>query len=404
MKLTAKNIIIASLFCLILLPQTVSAGNLPVNAYLFYGDGCPHCAQERQFLFNDLKSEYSNLEIYEYEIYNNRNNILLLQQVSNELGVGVDGVPFLIIGGHHFVGYADGITSKEIKQKVAECSIHKCSDPIASIVGIKEKEIVQELKNENTGNVFTEKIIKLPIIGEIDAVSFSLPILTIVMGLLDGFNPCAMWTLLFLISLLLGMNNRKRMWILGTIFITASASVYFLFMAAWLNLILFLGFVIWFRISIGILALLGGGYSIKEFLFNKISGCKVVGDEKRQKTFEKIRLIVQQNSLWLAIGGIIVLAFVVNLVELICSAGLPAIYTQVLSLNQMNGLQYYLYIAIYIFFFMLDDLFVFFVAMITLEMTGITTKYARIARLIGGLVMLMIGILLIFKPEFLMFR
>jgi len=98
MKLTAKNIIIASLFCLILLPQTVSAGNLPVNAYLFYGDGCPHCAQERQFLFNDLKSEYSNLEIYEYEIYNNRNNILLLQQVSNELGVGVDGVPFLIIG------------------------------------------------------------------------------------------------------------------------------------------------------------------------------------------------------------------------------------------------------------------------------------------------------------------
>ena len=86
------------------------------------------------------------------------------------------------------------------------------------------------------------------------------------MGALDGFNPCAMWTLLFLISLLLEIENRKRMWILGTAFIVASASVYFLFMSAWLNLILFLGFVIWIRMFIGIMALLGGGYSLKEFI------------------------------------------------------------------------------------------------------------------------------------------
>jgi hypothetical protein len=174
-------------------------------------------------------------------------------------------------------------------------------------------------------------------------------------------------------------------------------------MSAWLNLILFLGFVVWVRTSIGILALLGGGYSIKEFLFNKDSGCKVAGDEKRQKTFEKMKLAIQQNSLWLAMGGIIMLAFAVNVVELICSAGLPAIYTQVLALNKMVGWQYYLYILIYIFFFMLDDLLIFFVAMVTLEMTGITTKYARISRFVGGVVMLLIGLMLIFKPEWLMF-
>jgi hypothetical protein len=154
---------------------------------------------------------------------------------------------------------------------------------------------------------------------------------------------------------------------------------------------------------IGILALAGGGYSIKEFIFNKDSGCKVAGDEKRQKTFERLKLAVQQNSLWLALGGIVVLAFAVNLVELICSAGLPAVYTQVLALNEMAGWQYYSYILLYIFFFMLDDLFIFFVAMITLEMTGITTKYAKASRLIGGLVMLAIGLMLIFKPEWLMF-
>jgi hypothetical protein len=223
------------------------------------------------------------------------------------------------------------------------------------------------------------------------------------MGALDGFNPCAMWTLLFLISLLLGMENRKRMWILGTAFIVASASVYFLFMSAWLNLILFLGFVIWIRVLIGVFALAGGCYSIKEFIFNKDGGCKVAGDEKRRKIFERLKLSVQQNSLWFALGGIFVLAFAVNLVELICSAGLPAIYTQILALNEMAGWRYYFYILLYIFFFMLDDLFIFFVAMITLEMSGITTKYAKASRLIGGIVMLAIGLMLIFKPEWLMF-
>jgi len=251
--------------------------------------------------------------------------------------------------------------------------------------------------------VFIPPMIKVPILGEVEIKKFSLPILTILLGILDGFNPCAMWTLLFLISLLLGMKNRKRMWLLGSAFIVASAAVYFLFMSAWLNLILFLGFVVWVRILIGILALLGGGYSLKDFIFNKNSGCKVVGDEKRQKTFEKIKLAVQQKSLWLSLGGIIVLAFAVNLVELICSAGLPAVYTQVLALNDMVSWQYYLYILLYIFFFMLDDLFIFFVAMVTLEMTGITTKYTRTSRLIGGLVMLAIGLMLILKPAWLMF-
>jgi hypothetical protein len=223
------------------------------------------------------------------------------------------------------------------------------------------------------------------------------------MGILDGFNPCAMWTLLFLISLLLGMKDRKKMWILGSAFIVASASVYFIFMSAWLNLILFLGFIAWVRIIIGILALLGGAHSLKEG-FSENSGCKVTNNEKRLKIFERLKSVINQNNFLIALSGIIILAFMVNLVELICSAGLPAIYTQVLALNELSTWQYYLYILAYILFFMIDDLFVFFVAMITLEMTGITTRYAKYSRLIGGIIMFLIGLLLIFKPEWLMFK
>ncbi len=427
MKSLMTKIVALFAFGCILLSQVAHAETLPVNAYVFYGDGCPHCGAERYYLSHELTEKYPNVNIREYEIYNNQDNILLLQEVAKKLDVIVDGVPFLIIGDQTFVGFADGISSSQIENRVRTCSVDACPDSVASIVGvanptlerIKEPTGTPEIvaigtktdaerasdasNDREIGSAEELTTIELPLLGKIDAMDFSLPMLTIVMGALDGFNPCAMWTLLFLISLLLGIENRKRMWLLGSAFIVASASVYFLFMSAWLNLILFLGFVIWVRILIGSVALIGGGYSIKEFIFNKESGCKIAGAEERQKTFEKLKRIVQQNSLWLSLGGIILLAFAVNLVELICSAGLPAIYTQVLALNDLMPWQRYLYILLYIFFFMLDDLFVFFVAMITLQMTGITTKYTRISRLVGGLIMLAIGLMLIFKPGWLMF-
>jgi len=309
-------------------------------------------------------------------------------------------VPFTIIGDKQFTGFSEYSTPKDLENRIKYCLSNQCPDSIAELAGVAG--------NDGSGNGAEngdENInqINLPIIGRVDITSFSLPVLTVVMGALDGFNPCAMWTLLFLISLLLGMQNRKRMWMLGAAFIIASAFVYFLFMTAWLNLILFLGFIIWVRIFIGLVALASGIYNLREFFVNKYSICKIAGEEKRQKVFDKIKSITQMHSFWLALGGIIILAFAVNLVELICSAGLPAIYTQVLSLNNLAGWQYYLYIALYIFIFMLDDLIVFFTAMITLEVTGISAKYTRASRLIGGILMFTIGLLLIFKPQLLMF-
>lgn len=243
----------------------------------------------------------------------------------------------------------------------------------------------------------------LPIFGTIQTANLSLPVLSIVMGILDGFNPCAMWTLLFLISLLLGMKNKKRMWILGMTFIATSAFIYFLFLTAWLNFFLILGFVFWVRIAIGLIAIGVGIYNLRDYQTNKDGACKVTGDEKKRKTFDKLKNITHEKKFILALGGIIILAFAVNLVELVCSAGLPAIYTQILSISNLSPGQHYFYILIYIFFFMIDDLIVFGIAMITLHAVGIQSKYSRFSRLIGGILMLIIGGLLLFKPEVLMF-
>jgi hypothetical protein len=324
-----------------------------------------------------------------------------MQKTANELGISAGGVPFLIIGNKEYVGYAEGTTDKEVESRIKYCLENNCPDSVSAIVNPTNIVSQNTAKNENNSNK-EKKIINLPIIGEIDALDFSLPLLTIFMGALDGFNPCAMWTLLFLISLLLGLKNRRRMWVLGTAFIIASALVYFLFMAAWLQLILFLGFIAWVRTAIGLLAVVGGGYNLRSYVKEK-GGCKVTGNEKRQLVFAKMKAIAQQNSLWLALGGIILLAFAVNLVELVCSAGFPAVFTQVLSLSGLSTWQYYAYIILYIFFFMLDDMIIFAIAMFTLEVAGISTKYGKWSKLIGGILMLIIGLLLIFKPELLMF-
>jgi len=368
-----------------------------VNLYFFWAEGCPHCANEKPFLAK-LEQRYDNLAVHSMEVTRNTENAELLARLGKELGADVSGVPFTVIGKQYFAGwYSEETTGKSIEDAV-QCAIeNQCPDVVGRLV----TPVTPDPSQESERNA-PERIV-LPIFGEIETKSVSLPVLTVIIAALDGFNPCAMWVLLFLISLLLGMKDRKKMWIFGGVFIGASAFVYFLFMAAWLSLFLFLGFIFWVRLAIGVVALGAGYYNLREYFTNPAGVCKVTGGEKRQRIFESLKKIVQEKHFLIALGGLVALAFAVNMVELICSAGLPAVYTQVLSMANLQGWQYYSYLALYIFIFMLDDLFVFFAAMVTLQITGVSSKYSRMSHLIGGIVMLAIGLLLVFKPEWLMF-
>jgi cytochrome c biogenesis protein CcdA/glutaredoxin len=382
-----------------------------INIYFFWGEGCPHCEKEKVFL-EKLEDKYPEVKVRELEVWGNPDNLKLMKDFAKELDVDVRGVPFTVVGEHYVIGWlSEEYTGKQLEEHV-ECALADgCQDVGAKLIaqGEVDEEVKGETVEESKEQEKKKEVVgipekmDLPIVGEIETKDFSLPVLTVVLGVLDGFNPCAMWVLVFLISLLLGLKDRKRMWILGIVFIITSAFVYFLFMAAWLNFILFIGMVTWVRVIIGLVALIGGGYNLREYIVNKDANCKVTNTEKRQKTFAKLKAITHKKNFWLAIGGIILLAFAVNLVEAVCSAGLPAVYTQILSLNDLSTIEYYLYILLYIFFFMLDDLIVFFVAMTTLRMTGADKKYARWSNLIGGVLMLIIGLILIFKPELLMF-
>ncbi len=404
-----------------------------VNLYFFWGNGCPHCEEENKFL-TKLEKENPSVTVNRYEVWGDAKNRDLFKQVGELLGTDVRGVPFTVVGDKHVTGYYnDATTGEQIKQYIDYCLTNTCTDVMELLYPapaptpkddeppISPSPTPQVTPNDDPATpipppadpakndpwrdapISLPKEVTVPIVGKVNLTTLSLPIIAVILGTLDGFNPCAMWVLLFLISLLINLPDKNRRWLLGISFLLASGLVYFFFMAAWLNILLFVGFIAWVRIGIALFAIVAGSFSLNKYLKHK-TGCEVTGTESRKKTFEKLKKYTYDKSLLTAMLGIVGLAFAVNLVELLCSAGFPAIFTQILALNNLAGLQYYLYIGLYILFFMLDDLLIFFIAMRTLEVTGISTKYSKYSNLIGGLLMLVIGLLLIFKPDILMFN
>lgn len=375
-----------------------------LNIYLFYGDGCPHCAKEKEYL-NELKESY-DIDLKLYEVWYDEDNIDLLNRVQEALDAESNYVPYTVIGDSHFIGFNDN-TKTQIKKAIEECMEKECDDIVNKVINneeiIKDNDITEKQIEETTEE---DNIKTIPLLGDVNIKEFSLPIISIVMGLVDGFNPCAMWILIFLISMLLGTKDRKRMWILGLTFILTSAIIYFLIMIAWLNIALKMNQIICIRNIIAIIALIGAFINLKSFYksIKKDVGCEVVDNKKRKNIIDRIKKFTTKQSLILAMLGIMLLAVSVNIIEFACSAGLPLLFTQILSLNDLSSLEYFLYIIIYIIFFLFDDIIIFTIAMISLKVTGISNKYNKYSHLIGGIIMFIIGLLLLLKPEWIMFN
>lgn len=390
--------IISFLFfiCLCLLPNIVSAEE--VNLYLFHSKDCSHCKQERLWL-ETIKDEYEYLNIYEYEVTRNQENSDLLDKVKERFMTDTPYVPFTVVGDKYWVGFGENAKSGII-EIVEKYNTQEHRDIVYEVINNIDNSTIED------GDKIDDTFV-IPILGEINAKNVSLPILSIIVGFVDGFNPCAMWVLIFLISMLMGMKNKKRMWTLGLTFLVASALVYLVFMFAWLNVAVSLVQINWIRILVAVIALIGAFVNLKNWykaIKTKDDGCEVVDSKRRKKIMNHIKKFTSEKSFWLAIIGVIGLAFAVNLIELACSAGLPLIFTQVLALNNLTILQSIIYVTLYILFFLLDDIVVFTIAMKTLELTGISTKYTKYSHLIGGIIMLLIGVLMIVKPSWLMFN
>ena len=406
MKIIKKLILSFIFFFIVFTSVSAKEDKNIVNLYLFHSNTCPHCEAEIKLL-NKLQKDYPNLKIYKYEISDEKNSKLMNEVVTlyNQKSYGV---PLTIIGDKVYTGYSEENTKKTFISVIEYYSKYGYKDKVGEYIGNIELP-KYEIKDDQPEidkfiNEYNNYSVDIPLIGEIEVKNLTLPVLSVVIGALDGFNPCAMWILLFLISMLIGMKDKKRMWTLGLTFLVTSAIMYLMFMLAWLNVASFLISVNWVRLLIALIALVGGLINLRGYFKKQSDGCEVVDDKKRNKIFDKIRKFTTEKNFVLAIIGVITLAVSVNIVELACSAGLPVMFIEILSLNNLSTIEYMIYILIYIVCFLLDDLIVFIIAMSTLKLTGISTKYGKLTKLIGGILLILIGILLIFKPEWLMFN
>lgn len=423
MKKILKFLIVFAVF--LLLPVSAKADEKVINIHLFYGNGCPHCAAEEEFLSDYLKDR-TDVKLYKYEIWYDSHNQELLSKVQKEMGTtNKNGVPFTVIGKKTIVGYADGVTDEQIKDAINYYLNNDYRDYAGEITGkVKKAEVKEDItkdesktedKKENKiekaddtkDSDQTDENVTVPVLGKINAKKVSLPILAVVLGFVDGFNPCAMWILIFLITMLFNMKDRKKMWILGLTFILTSGIVYLMFMLAWLNLATFISKIAFIRLLIAVIALVVGLINVYKYidsLKKKDEGCDVVDKKDRKKIMEKIISITHEKKFIIALLGIMVLAASVNIIELMCSIGIPLLFTQILAMNNLSTFSYMIYMFIYIFFFLIDDIIIFVISMVTLKVTGLSTKYTKYSHLIGGIIMLIIGLLLIIKPELLMFN
>ena len=355
-----------------------------VNIYLFYGSTCPHCADLKDLL-KLLEEKYKDrINVYKYEVWEDKKNYNIMMDVKEELRVNTSltSVPFTVIGTKYYTGYSEFV-GKDIERQIRlNLGLSKIDD---------EDTVIEQNK------------IKVPFMEEANASEIAVGTAAVILGFVDGFNPCAMWILLFIINMLFGMKDKKKMFLLGYTFLFTSALFYFLSM---LGINIVLGFISTNEIRglIGIVAIIAGIYNLYVYYRDrkKEDGCQVVDEKKRKNIMSKLKKIKNARNIFFAFGGIIALAISVNMVELACSAGFPTIFNEILVANNVTGIARILYLLLYVFFYMIDDMIVFTMSISTLTIAGVTTKYNKLVKIIGGILMIVMGLLLIFKPDWIM--
>lgn len=390
-----KRILLALILSFLFIPFSRIVAKNDVTIHLFYSSTCPHCKSEKEFLSTLKDVNIKKYEVGEYSDF--------LSKVREELGIKESVVPITIIGSDYIIGFNEERESQILDmidsyKKVKHCDVVELIKKDKDITKCLEtNKKLYKKSDKKTISFFGKKV-------TFDAKTVSLPLISILIGFIDGFNPCAMWVLIFLISMLFNMKNKKRMWILGLTFLVTSALIYFIFMTGILSIANSFG--TYFKYIIALIALIGGIINLNSFRksLNKDVGCQVTNKKQRKKIVEKIKKILNEKTFLLSIVGIMLLAISVNIVELACSAGLPTIFIEILSLNNLSNFEYALYMTLYILMFMIDDIVIFIIAMTTLKITSISNKYTKYSHLVGGIIMIIIAILMAFKTDWLMFN
>jgi len=369
-----QGLLALALAALLVLLAGAAGGELQV----FVRQGCPHCAAAKAFL-PELQRRHPRVRVRLRDVGTDPQARADLLRLSQQAGVSAPGVPTFTYGGKVLVGF-DGPTGRG-RELLALLEATEPRGDGASGAGAGALDLGP--------------------LGRLSVSSAGLPLFTLAMGLLDGFNPCAMWVLLFLLSLLVHWRHRRRMALVAGTFVLVSGAVYFAFMAAWLNVFLLLGWSDALRLVLAGLALTVGVVNVLDSRRRGSGFVLSIPDEAKPGLYARMRSVVQSRSLLPAMAAVAVLAVVVNAVELICTAGLPALYTAVLSQQDLPTAAHYAYLGVYIVGYIADDTLMVGAAVLALSSDKLTEAGGRWLKLISGAVMLALGAALLLRPGWL---
>lgn len=383
----------------LLAPQPVLAqpagAEQKVVIYLFWGDGCPHCAAAKPFL-QKLSERYSNVEIRAYEVWYVPENQEIFKKMAAAYGFEPHGVPTMFIGGQYWEGYSEQI-SLDIENAVKSCALASCKDAGSGIIPgiIAKSEPVASPPSPN----LTSDVIDIPLIGPVHLASQSLWISTAIISFVDGVNPCSIWVLTMLLAITLHTGSRKKVLIIGVIFLTVTAAIYALFITGLFTMFTVINFVGWIQIVVSLVALFFGLINVKDYFWYKEGLSFTIADNKKPGIYQRMRKLVDASqSFWGLASATVVLAAGVSLVEFSCTAGFPVLWTNLLISQKVSGVSFALLLLLYLIIYQLDEMAIFFTAAFTLKASKLEEKHGRILKLIGGMLMLTLAGVMLVNP------
>ena len=361
----------------------------------FVRDDCVHCQDAKVFFDEHPEISVAYRDLDDKEERSLFKKVAAVQEISQV-------TPVFLIDDIALVGFDTSETTGAYLLEILEGNNYAPHEPISFFLEKKRSQRAGETCDEEALTCENTSTVTVPLLGTIDPQTYSLFTLSSILGLIDGFNPCAMAVLVIFLTLLAQVGSRKRMLSVAGLFLAAEAIMYFFILTAWGTLWDFIGLQRITSPLLGVLAVGSGLYFLYRY-YNARNVCSVISPEEEGKMVSKMKEISSNPLTISAAIGIIGIAFSVNVIEFACSVGIPQTFTYILEINNLSILTRHAYIFLYILWYMFDDLIVFGLAIWAFDRLSQTEHYVRYSNLIGGILMFALGVLLVFAPHLLVF-
>lgn len=383
-----RLVALAALLVLLPAPPPAAAERI-IEA--FVREGCPHCTQAEAFLAQ-LGAGDPTLRIVVRDVGREPAALDRLKELVRNSPGAMARVPAVYAGGRLILGYSpEARTDRLIRAALAGQSAAADPKALDTTSCAAEDDALACAAQPAEPERF-----EITVLGRtLSLDDAGLPAFAVVMGLLDGFNPCSMWVLILMISLLAPLNDRRRMVAIAGTFVAIQGIAYFLMLTAWLNLFLLIGLARWSEIAIGAIALIAGLVNVKDFFAFGRGISLSIPERRRADIYKRIKGLLHAETLTSAIVGTAVLGVLVQVVEFMCTSGFPALFTRILTLRAPDAASYYGYLALYIGAYMVDDVVVLGIGVATLSRHRLEEREGRWLKLVAGVVMIGLAVYLL---------